>query len=106
MAYQRAVSAAEMSQGTTFHVALGGGALLIGLVAAPLVAAGSCSTARALVAILLLPALTAVAVGVNVFIGAPAGRGTRLLLAGSIGFLALALAALFAWGVSLANCAG
>jgi len=93
-----------MRRNGTVHVALGAGALLAGLVAAPLVAGGSCSGTRAAVAILALPALTAVAVGVNVFLGAPAGRRTRLLLAGSVGFVAFALAAFFAWAVALANC--
>ncbi|MEP6910806.1 MAG: hypothetical protein ABI896_10310 [Actinomycetota bacterium] len=89
------------------HSALGFGSLLVGLVLAPLLAAKApCDSAEQALAVLGLPGLTGLAVGVNVYVGAPAGGRTRRGAAAALGLLAFVVPALFAGLAVLATCAG
>jgi hypothetical protein len=88
------------------HAAIGFVALLAGLVLAPLLAAkADCESGGQLFAVLGVPALTALAVGVNVYLGAPAGR-TGLLLAAALGLPSFVVPCLLAGVATLAHCAG
>ncbi len=89
------------------HAGIACVSLLAGLVLAPILAAkASCESGDQLLAVLGVPTLTVLAVGANVYLGAPAGRRSGLVLAASLGALAFLVPAALAALATLANCVG